>query len=145
MLDHTKTSMGKRMLKSFLEQPLVNPAKIIDRLDAVEQLTMKPVELGELKEILGGVYDLERLMTRVMYKTATPRDLKSLSLTALKLPEIKELLKGFDSKLLQTATIKYPPLKLSQTLLRTPLLTNRLLMSRTATLSKTASTNSLTD
>lgn len=49
MLDHTKTSMGKRMLKSFLEQPLVNPAKIIDRLDAVEQLTMKPVELGELK------------------------------------------------------------------------------------------------
>lgn len=85
MLDHTKTSMGKRMLKSFLEQPLVNPAKIIDRLDAVEQLTMKPVELGELKEILGGVYDLERLMTRVMYKTATPRDLKSLSLTALKL------------------------------------------------------------
>lgn len=83
------------MLKSFLEQPLVNPAKIIDRLDAVEQLTMKPVELGELKEILGGVYDLERLMTRVMYKTATPRDLKSLSLTALKLPEIKELLKGF--------------------------------------------------
>lgn len=73
------------MLKSFLEQPLVNPAKIIDRLDAVEQLTMKPVELGELKEILGGVHDLERLMTRVMYKTATPRDLKSLSLTALKL------------------------------------------------------------
>ncbi len=47
---------------------------------------MMPVELGELKEILGGVYDLERLMTRVMYKTATPRDLKSLSLTALKTP-----------------------------------------------------------
>ena len=145
MLDHTKTSMGKRMLKSFLEQPLVNPAKIIDRLDAVEQLTMKPVELGELKEILGGVYDLERLMTRVMYKTATPRDLKSLSLTALKLPEIKELLKGFDSKLLANCNNKISTLKLSQTLLRMPLLTNRLLMSRTATLSKTASMNSLTD
>lgn len=111
MLDHTKTSMGKRMLKSFLEQPLVNPAKIIDRLDAVEQLTMKPVELGELKEILGGVYDLERLMTRVMYKTATPRDLKSLSLTALKLPEIKELLKGFDSKLLANCNNKISTLE----------------------------------
>lgn len=110
VLDHTKTSMGKRMLKSFLEQPLVNPAKIIDRLDAVEQLTMKPVELGELKEILGGVYDLE-LMTRVMYKTATPRDLKSLSLTALKLPEIKELLKGFDSKLLANCNNKISTLE----------------------------------
>ena len=111
VLDHTKTSMGKRMLKSFLEQPLVNPAKIIDRLDAVEQLTMKPVELGELKEILGGVYDLERLMTRVMYKTATPRDLKSLSLTALKLPEIKELLKGFDSKLIANCNNKISTLE----------------------------------
>lgn len=111
VLDHTKTSMGKRMLKSFLEQPLVNPAKIIDRLDAVEQLTMKPVELGELKEILGGVYDLERLMTRVMYKTATPRDLKSLSLTALKLPDIKELLKGFDSKLLANCNNKISTLE----------------------------------
>lgn len=111
VLDHTETSMGKRMLKSFLEQPLVNPAKIIDRLDAVEQLTMKPVELGELKEILGGVYDLERLMTRVMYKTATPRDLKSLSLTALKLPDIKELLKGFDSKLLANCNNKISTLE----------------------------------
>lgn len=111
VLDHTKTSMGKRMLKSFLEQPLVNPAKIIDRLDAVEQLTMKPVELGELKEILSGVYDLERLMTRVMYKTATPRDLKSLSLTALKLPDIKELLKSFDSKLLNNCNNKISTLE----------------------------------
>ena len=72
---------------------------------------MKPVELGELKEILGGVYDLERLMTRVMYKTATPRDLKSLSLTALKLPEIKELLKGFDSKLLANCNNKISTLE----------------------------------
>lgn len=111
MLDHTKTSMGKPYAKIFPGQPLVNPAKIIDRLDAVEQLTMKPVELGELKEILGGVYDLERLMTRVMYKTATPRDLKSLSLTALKLPEIKELLKGFDSKLLANCNNKISTLE----------------------------------
>lgn len=102
VLDHTKTSMGKRMLKSYLEQPLTNPAKIIDRLNAVEQLVNSPVEMGELSEILSGVYDLERLMTRVMYKTATPRDLKSLSLTALKLPKIKEILNNFDSKLIKS-------------------------------------------
>ncbi|MDO5126064.1 MAG: DNA mismatch repair protein MutS [Ruminococcus sp.] len=100
VLDHTKTSMGKRMLKSYLEQPLVNPTKIIDRLNAVEQFVNSPVELGELTDILSGVYDLERLMTRVMYKTASPRDLKSLSLTALKLPQIKDILGNFSSKLI---------------------------------------------
>lgn len=100
VLDNTKTSMGKRMLKSYLEQPLINPAKIIERLNAVEELYNSPVELSEITELLSGVYDLERLMTRVMYKTASPRDLKSLSLTALKLPELKKLLDGFSSKLL---------------------------------------------
>lgn len=100
VLDHTKTSMGKRMLKTYIEQPLVKPAKIIDRLDAVEQLIKSPVELEELIDALSGVYDLERLMTRVMYKTATPRDLKALSVTALVLPSIKTILSGFDSKLI---------------------------------------------
>lgn len=101
VLDYTKTSMGKRMLKTYLEQPLISPAKIIDRLDAVEQLIKSPVELGELVEALSGVYDLERLMTRVMYKTATPRDVKALSVTALALPNIKNILSGFSSKLIK--------------------------------------------
>ncbi len=100
VLDHTKTSMGKRMLKTCIEQPMVNPIKIIERLSAVELLTRSPVELGELKESLSGVYDIERLMTRVMYKTANPRDLKSLSITATRLPGIKNILSGFTSKLL---------------------------------------------
>ena len=100
VLDHTQTSMGKRMLKSYLEQPLANPIKIIERLDAVEQLALNPVALGELSSHLSGVYDLERLMTRVMYKSASPRDLKALSLTALKLPLIKDILGTFHSKLL---------------------------------------------
>ena len=98
MIDSTKTSMGKRMLKAWLEQPLINPAKILNRLNAVEQFVENPVMLGEIKEVLNGVYDLERLMTRVMYKTASPRDLKSLSLTALKLPILKDMLKEFDAK-----------------------------------------------
>ncbi len=100
VLDQTKTSMGKRLLKTYIEQPLINPTKIIDRLDAVDKLLSSPVELSELQESLSGVYDLERLMTRVMFKTATPRDLKSLSITALKLPQIKEILSSFSSKIL---------------------------------------------
>lgn len=102
VLDSTKTSMGKRMLKSYLEQPLVNPLRIIKRLDAVEALYNNPVLLGEISEALGGVYDLERLMTRVMYKTASPHDLKALSLTALRLPEIKRILSLLDSELLDS-------------------------------------------
>ena len=89
VLDHTKTSMGKRLLKSYIEQPLVKPAMIINRLDAVEQLCNKSVIQQEITELLSKVYDIERLMTRVMYKSATPRDLKALSVTALQLPEIK--------------------------------------------------------
>lgn len=100
VLDKNKTSMGKRLLKTFIDQPLTNPTKIMQRLDAVEQLTKNPVVLGDLSEALAGIYDIERLMTRVMYKTATPRDLKALSATAQKLPEIKSLLLGFSAKLL---------------------------------------------
>ncbi len=100
VIDKTQTSMGKRLLKNYIEQPLVNPAQIIDRLNAVENLTKDSVKLSELMDMLSGVYDLERLMTRVVYKTATPRDIKSLSLTALKMPDIKALLNGYNASLL---------------------------------------------
>lgn len=103
VLDSTKTSMGKRLLKNYIEQPLASPARIIDRLEAVEQFMKNPVVLVEIGEILDRVYDLERLMTRVMYKTATPRDLKSLSVTALQLPHLKEQLSKLSgSKLIAT-------------------------------------------
>lgn len=100
VLDHTSTSMGKRLLKAYIEQPLVKLAIITNRLDAVEQLCRKSVLRQELSEALSKVYDIERLMTRVMYKTATPRDIKSLSLTALQLPDIKRILGEFSAKLL---------------------------------------------
>ncbi|MCI5904264.1 MAG: DNA mismatch repair protein MutS [Oscillospiraceae bacterium] len=100
VLDHTSTSMGKRLLKAYIEQPLVKLAIITNRLDAVEQLCRKSVLRQELSEALSKVYDIERLMTRVMYKTATPRDIKSLSLTALQLPDIKRILSEFSAKLL---------------------------------------------
>ena len=93
--------MGKRLLKSYIEQPLLSPARIIERLDAVEVLCRNSVILMETADILDRVYDLERLMTRVMYKTATPRDLKSLSSTSLQLPMLKEQLAKLEkSKLL---------------------------------------------
>ena len=89
------------MLKSYIEQPLISPARIIERLDAVEQLYKKSVVMLEIREVLEKVYDLERLMTRVVYRTATPRDLKALSMTALQLPLLKEQLSKLkDSKLI---------------------------------------------
>ncbi|WP_019679063.1 DNA mismatch repair protein MutS [Ruminococcus flavefaciens] len=101
VLDSTKTSMGRRLLKNWIEQPLKSPARIIERLDAVESLYRKSVVLTDLTDLLDRVYDLERLMTKVMYKSANPRDLKSLSATAQQLPLIKqELAKLTDSKLL---------------------------------------------
>lgn len=100
VLDKTKTSMGRRMLRSFVEQPLISPYRIMQRLDAVEELTKSGSELGVLCDALGGVYDLERLMTRVMYKTASPNDLNALCATARKLPDIKEHLGAFKSELL---------------------------------------------
>lgn len=101
VLDSTKTSMGRRMLRSWIEQPLKSPARIIERLDAVETLYKKSVVLSDLRDLLDRVYDLERLMTKVMYKSANPRDLKSLSATAMQLPLIKQELAKLDgSKLI---------------------------------------------
>ncbi len=111
VLDKTKTSMGRRLIKKYLEQPLINPTAIMDRQNAVEALVNNPVTLGEITDSLSGIYDIERLMTRVMYKTATPRDLKSLSLTALKLPELKQLLSDVPCKLIDTLSRKMSTLE----------------------------------
>lgn len=101
VLDSTRTSMGRRMLKSWIEQPLKSPARIIERLDAVDALYKKSVVLSDIGELLDRTYDLERLMTKIMYKSANPRDVKSLSATAMQLPLLKqELTKLENSKLL---------------------------------------------
>lgn len=103
VMDDTKTSMGKRLLKSYIEQPLLSPARIIDRLNAVDALINNSVALMELRTMLDDVYDMERLMTRVMYRTATPRDLRALAVTAAQIPYIKEQLKSLsNSKLLSS-------------------------------------------
>ncbi len=103
VLDKTKTSMGRRFLKKCIEQPLVKPHMIIERQDAVAALIDNSYLLFELQDLLSSVYDLERLMTRVVCKTANPRDLKALSITAQQLPAIKKALSSLgDVKLLST-------------------------------------------
>ena len=102
VLDSTCTTMGKRMLRSWIQQPLVSAARIMGRLDAVEALINSNLTFMEIRETLGSVYDLERLMTRVMYRTATPRDMRALCVTASVLPRLKSLLASVEgSRLLR--------------------------------------------
>lgn len=111
LLNDAKTSMGRRMLKNWIEQPLVQPVKIIARHDAVAALMKNSICLMELRDNLSRVYDLERLMTRVLYMTATPRDLKSLASTAKQLPEIKGEIRKFEGiRLLMTLDSHISPL-----------------------------------
>lgn len=100
VLDQTKTAMGKRLMRKYLEQPLASIPLITRRQSAVAELTEKTVERGELIDALSGVHDLERLMTKVVYGTVTPRELLSLSYTAQNLPRVKAVAEGFSSSLL---------------------------------------------
>lgn len=111
VLDCAKTSMGRRLLKKWIEQPLKSPAKIIERLDAVDEMRLHGVALADMRDYLEKVYDLERLMTKVMYKKANPRDLKALSATALQIPLIKKELEKFgESKLMRKYNSDISPL-----------------------------------
>ncbi len=100
VLDKTKTAMGKRMLRSWIEQPLIDFIEIHERQNAVEELTNDTLKRGELMEYMSGVRDLERLLSRTVYGTANPRDLLSIASTCSVLPYIKEVLAGSDAKLL---------------------------------------------
>lgn len=100
VLDKTSTAMGRRLLKAYIEQPLTNVTAITKRQNAVEQLVNSPIEREEIEKSLEKVYDLERLMSRVMYGTATPRDVRALAFTAEQIPSVKENLKKFSSGLL---------------------------------------------
>ncbi len=98
VMDKTRTAMGKRLIKNDLEKPLANPAAISRRLAAVEELTQATVLRQSIGEQLGGIYDIERLMTRVVYGNATPRDIKALGYTIAKLPALKACLAGCASQ-----------------------------------------------
>lgn len=91
VLDKTKTAMGKRYIKNALEHPLVSLVSITKRQSAVNELVEQQVLRNDLMELLTNVYDLERLMTRVVYSTINPRELKALSFTISHIPAIKQL------------------------------------------------------
>ncbi len=101
VLDKTKTAMGARQLRTDIEQPLINMEDINDRLDTIEQLGKNTVSRDEIREYLNPIYDMERLLGRVSYKSANPRDLISFANSMEMLPHIKTVLKDFDAKLLQ--------------------------------------------
>jgi len=95
VLDRTKTAMGGRMLRSFVEQPLKDKASIENRLDAIEELIKDSISRDELREYLNPIYDLERLLSKITYKTANPRDLISFASSIAMIPHIKSVLRAF--------------------------------------------------
>lgn len=100
VLDKTRTAMGRRKLRRFIEQPLLNHAAILERLEAVDCLFGDFTLLSDLREALSGIYDLERLITRVVYKAASPRDVMALGCTCGKIPELKEVLSRSGARLI---------------------------------------------
>ena len=98
VLDKTKTAMGARMLRSFIEQPLIEEEAINQRLDAVEEINRQEMDREEIREYLGPVYDLERLISRVSYQSANPRDLIAFKTSIGMIPPIRRLLGQFQSE-----------------------------------------------
>ena len=101
VLDKTRTAMGARTLRSFVEQPLIERAEIEERYDAIDEFNTNAITREEIREYLNPVYDLERLITRVTYQTANPRDLIAFRNSIHMLPPIKTLMSDFHSPLLK--------------------------------------------
>lgn len=100
VLDKTRTAMGARTLRSYVEQPLIERSEIERRYDAIEELNSSLIDREELREYLRPIHDLERLITRVTYQTANPRDLIALSSSAKMIAPLKKILAEFHSPLL---------------------------------------------
>lgn len=101
LLDKTQTSMGSRMLRSFIEQPLNDEKLINQRLNGVEELAKNIVVRDALNNLLNSVYDIERLCGKVSYNNLTPKDAVALKNSLSVLPQIKEKLSGFKSVILK--------------------------------------------
>lgn len=101
VLDKTRTAMGARMLRSFIEQPLIDKKEIEKRLDAVEAFNQNAMFREEIREYLNPIYDLERLISRVTYQTANPRDLTAFKSSLEMLPHIYNLLGEFETPMLK--------------------------------------------
>ena len=110
VLDKTKTAMGGRLLRSWLEKPLLDPAAIGRRLSAVDELVKKTVCREELILLLRDVSDLERVMARIVTGTANCRDLAALSAGCAPLPELRKALSALESSMAQALLAQLDPL-----------------------------------
>lgn len=111
VLDKTRTAMGARLLRTWIEQPLIRKEEILKRQNAIEELNLNYISREELGEYLNPVYDLERLIGRISYKTANPRDLLAFRNSIAMVPHIKQLLGEFTSDALKELTKELDPLE----------------------------------
>lgn len=111
VLDRTRTSMGARLMHEWIEQPLLHPAQITRRQGAVDELLHDPMRREELQELLSGVYDLKRIMTRVVYGSVNAKELRSLHHTIGRLGPVRERLDGVKSTLLNELYERIDPLE----------------------------------
>lgn len=111
VVDKTKTAMGKRLLRRYLEQPLCNPVAIEKRLNAVEELFGGTMLRLDLTEALSGVYDIERLLTRIVCGATSPRELDSFASTLRRLPGIRELLRDVRAQYLREIHADIDPMQ----------------------------------
>lgn len=101
VLDKTKTAMGKRLIRSWLEHPLLNVSAINNRQSAIEELVNNNMLRLDIMDALSGIFDIERLMTRIVYGSANGRELRSLAAALQKLPQLSELVADCSAKYLK--------------------------------------------
>ena len=101
VLDRTRTAMGKRLIRQYVEQPLLSPAVIGRRLDAVDELYQDALLRDTVRERLGGIYDMERLMTKIVFGNCTPRDVRTFGAAISALPGLRSCLEGAKSRFLR--------------------------------------------
>lgn len=118
VLDKTRTAMGARTLRKYVEQPLIDREEIIRRLDAVQELKEQAISREELREYLSPVYDLERLITKISYGSANPRDLTAFRTSLEMLPPIRYILREMQCGLLKQICEELDPLEDLCTLIR---------------------------
>ena len=111
VLDKTKTAMGARTLRKYVEQPLIDKTEIIRRLDAVQELKEQAISREEIREYLSPVYDLERLITKIAYGSANPRDLTAFRSSLEILPALLYILQEMKAELLKDLAVDLDPLE----------------------------------
>ena len=111
VLDKTRTAMGARLLRTYVEQPLIEKAEIIKRQKLIEALNANEITRDEIREYLNPIYDLERLITRITYQSANPRDLIAFRDSLKMLPPIKQQLSDIPCALTDEINEEFDELK----------------------------------